>query len=120
MFHARRMFGGGLNHAWPFALVALHYLDGFGDRFGRAVRVSEDFIRTLGQHDRFTIDRVPLGTNLFRLQVRGTDPAAFRTRLETNGVLVPEAQRDTFLLGVNETLNRTTAPALADAFVRAL
>ena len=120
MFHTRRMFGGGLNHAWPFALVALHYLDGFGDRFGRAVRVSEDFIRALGQHDRFTIARVPLGTNLFRLQVRGTDPAAFRTRLAANGVLVSEAQRDTFLIGVNETLNRTTAPALTEAFVRAV
>jgi hypothetical protein len=28
-------------------------------------------------------------------------------------------QRGTFLIGVNETLNRTTAPALTDAFVRA-
>ena len=28
-------------------------------------------------------------------------------------------QRDTFLVGVNETLNRTTAADLADAFVRA-
>jgi len=120
MFHTRRMFGGGLNHAWPFALVALHYLDGFGDRFGRAVRVSEDWIRALRQDDRFTIDRVALGTNLFRLQVRGTDPAAFRKRLETHGVLLSEAQRGTFLIGVNETLNRTTAPALAEAFVRAL
>ena len=120
MFHTRRMFGGGLNHAWPFALVALHYLDGFGDRFGRAVRVSEDWIRALRQDDRFTIDRVALGTNLFRMQVRGTDPAAFRKRLETHGVLLSEAQRGAFLIGVNETLNRTTAPALTDAFVRAL
>ena len=119
MFHTRRMFGGGLNHAWPFALVALHYLDGFGDRFGRAVRVSEDWIRALRQDDRFTIDRVALGTNLFRMQVRGTDPAAFRKRLETHGVLLSEAQRGAFLIGVNETLNRTTAPALTDAFVRA-
>ena len=29
MYHGRRMFGGGLNHVWPFALVALHYLGGF-------------------------------------------------------------------------------------------
>jgi len=119
MFHTRRMFGGGLNHAWPFALVALHYLDGFGDRVSRAVRVSVDWIRALRQDDRFTIDRVALGTNLFRMQVRGTDPAAFRKRLETHGVLISEAQRGTFLIGVNETLNRTTAPALTDAFVRA-
>jgi threonine aldolase len=94
-----------------FALVALHYLDGFGDRFGRAVRVSETGSAPCGRTSRFTIDRVALGTNLFRMQVRGTDPAAFRKRLETDGVLLAEAQRGTFLIGVNETLNRTTAPA---------
>ena len=82
--------------------------------------MSEDWVRALRQHDRFTIDRVPLGTNLFRLQVRGTDPIAFRKRLEASGVLAAAPQRDTFLIGVNETLNRTTAPALTDAFVRAL
>jgi threonine aldolase len=120
MSHTRRMFGGGLNHVWPFALVALHYLRGFSDRFGQAVRVSEDWIRALRQHGGFTIDRVPLGTNLFRLQARGTDPALFRKRLEASGVLVSAPQRDTFLIGVNETLTRTTAPALTDAFVRAL
>jgi threonine aldolase len=120
MYHGRRMFGGGLNHAWPFALVALHYLDGFGDRFGKAVKTSEDFIRGLRQHDRFAIERVPLGTNLFRLQVRGIDPAAFQKRLAAAGVVLPAPQRDTFLVGVNETLNHTSAAQLNDAFVRAL
>jgi threonine aldolase len=120
MYHPRRMFGGGLNHVWPFALIAQHYLAGFGDRYSRAVRVSEDWIRALGQHDRFAIDRVPLGTNLFRLHVRGADPAAFRQRLEADGVLVAPPQDGRFLIGVNETLNRTTATALTDAFVRAL
>jgi hypothetical protein len=114
------MFGGGLNHAWPFALVALHYLDGFGDRFSKAVKTSEDLIRTLSQHDRFAVERIPLGTNLFRLQVRGTDPAAFQKRLAAAGIMLPAAQRDTFLVGVNETLNRTSAAQLSDAFVRAL
>jgi threonine aldolase len=120
MYHPRRMFGGGLNHVWPFALVAQHYLGGFGDRYGRAVRLSEDWIKALRQNDRFAIERVPLGTNLFRLQARGTDPAAFRKRLEAAGVLVGAPQDGKFLIGVNETLNRTTAPALTDAFVQAL
>jgi len=120
MYHGRRMFGGGLNHVWPFALVAQHYLAGFGDRYSRAVKVSEDWIAQLRQNERFAVDRVPLGTNLFRLQVRGTDPAAFRQRLESAGVLVGAPQDGRFLIGVNETLNRTTATALTDAFVRAL
>lgn len=120
MFHTRRMFGGGLSSAWPFAAVALHYLPGFGDRFSRAVKTSEDVIRSLGQHGRFAIERVPSGTNLFRVQARGVDPAAFQKRLEKRGVHLSAPQGDRFLVGVNETLNRTTPAELTDAFVRGL
>ena len=87
MYHTRRMFGGGLSSAWPFAAVALHYLDGFGDRYAQAVRISEDTIRGLQRNDAFTIERISPGTNLFRLRVRGTDPAAFQRRLAAAGVL---------------------------------
>jgi threonine aldolase len=118
MFHGRRMFGGGLNTVWPFALVALHYLDGFGQRYSTAVKISEDWIRGLPQ-DAFAVERIPSGTNLFRLRVRGADPAAFRKRLAERGVLLSPPQGDAFLVGVNETLNRTTAPELTDAFRRA-
>ena len=118
MFHGRRMFGGGLNTVWPFALVARHYLDGFSQRYGTAVRISEDVIRALPQ-DAFAVERIPSGTNLFRLRVRGTDPTVFRKRLAERGVLLSPPQGDTFLVGVNETLNRTTAPELVDAFRRA-
>jgi len=120
MYHGRRMFGGGLNHVWPFALVAHHYFNGFGERYTRAVTASEEWIAKLQRHERFTIERIPLGTNLFRVQARGVDPEAFRTRLEASGVLLGPAQDGRFLVGVNETLNRTTATALTDAFVRAL
>jgi threonine aldolase len=120
MYHGRRMFGGGLNHVWPFALVALHYLDGFSDRYSRALRLSEDWVRALGSHDAFTIDRVPSGTNLFRLRVRGTDPVAFQRRLVSKGVMLAAPQSGVFLVGVNETLNRTTASELTNNFVRAL
>src|SRR6478752_4596209 len=37
LYHERRMFGGGLQQVWPDAAVALHYLDGFPDRYARAV-----------------------------------------------------------------------------------
>jgi threonine aldolase len=120
MYHSRRMFGGGLNQAWPFALVARHYLDGFGDRYGRAVRTSEEWLRALGGHGAFTIDRVAPGTNLLRLRVSGTDPAVFQRRLAAARVMLPSPQNGAFLIGVNETLNRTTAADLTDAFVRAL
>ena len=119
MYHGRRMFGGGLSAAWPFALVALHYLSGFEERYSRAVRLSEDWIRGLQQHEAFAIDRVPSGTNLFRLRVKGVDAVTFQKRLAANGVMLSAPQRDTFLVGVNETINRTTASDLSAAFVRA-
>jgi threonine aldolase len=120
MYHGRRMFGGGLNHVWPFALVARHYLDGFSDRYSRAVRTSEEWIRGLGRQGAFTIERVPSGTNLFRLRVNGTDQASFQRRLASARVILAPPQNGTFLIGVNETLNRTSAADLTDAFVSAL
>ena len=114
------MFGGGLNHVWPFALVARHYLDGFSDRYGRAVRTSEEWIRALGRHGAFTIDRVPSGTNLFRLRASGTDAASFQRRLASARVMLAPPQNGAFLIGVNETLNRTSAADLTDTFIRAL
>jgi len=120
MYHTRRMFGGGLSSVWPFAMVALHYFDGFSERYSKAVRASEDWIAALKQHDQFAIERITPGTNLFRLRVRGTDLVAFRQRLAAAGVLLPAPQGDAFLIGVNETLNRTTASDLTGGFARAL
>jgi len=80
--------------------------------------VSEEWIAGLRRHEAFTVERIPSGTNLFRLRVRGTDAGALQTRLAARGVLLPSPRGDTFLVGVNETLNRTTAPELTDAFVR--
>ncbi len=121
MYHVRRMFGGGLFHAWPFAVVARHYLDGFSDRFSRAVRTSEDFIREIGQRRNVTIDRIPSGTNLFRLRINGPAPATVQQRLLAAGIeLAAPAADGRFLIAVNETWNRTTTAALIENFQKAI
>ena len=120
MYHVRRMFGGGLPQVWPFASVALHYLAGFGERYSRAVRASQDLMAGLRKHGGFTIEPVPMGTNLFRLKVQTSDAGAFQKRLATSGVLISAPQGNTFLIGVNETLNRTNAADLVERFTRAL
>lgn len=121
MFHVRRMFGGGLYEAWPAAVVALHYLDGFDDRFRRAIGVSEELGRRLGADGRFTVTREPRGTNLMRLTVKTQDPQAYRQRLLARGVaLGAPAANGTFLLATNETLNRAAAEPLAQAFTESL
>jgi threonine aldolase len=121
MFHVRRMFGGNLAVGWQAALVALHYMDGFLDRLKSAVRVSEDFYAAMGRNSKVKVDRIPNGTNLARVTLKGADPSAVATRLLAKGVRMPAAgPSGVVTLGVNETWSRTTAADLASAFERAL
>ena len=120
MFHTRRMFGGGLAQAWPFAAVALHYLSGFGERYARAVRTAHELTTALRKHGAFTVEPIPRGTNLFRLKVHTTDAGSFQKRLATRGVMLAAPQGDTFLVAVNETITRMPAAELADRFASAL
>jgi threonine aldolase len=120
LFHMRRMFGGALWNAWPFAAVARHYADGFLDRFASAVRISHDFARSL--REPFRVEHIPGGSHLFYLKAAGTDLARLRMRLAADRIHAPEpiAQENqpALLLGVNESWNRTTGTALAEAFHR--
>ena len=121
MFHVRRMFGGNLAVGWPAALVAQHYMDGFGDRLRSAVGVSEAFYTAMARHPRLSIERIPNGTNLARITVKGVDAAVVARRLGERGILLPAATPSGVItLGVNETWNRTTGADLAHAFEQAL
>ena len=122
MYHARRMFGAGLPAAWPFASIAHHYVPGFLDRYRRAVAVSESWTEAIARHGAFDVERIPNGTNLFRLRVAHRDLAAFRKRVDEQGVTLgaPRSDGGGFLIGVNETWNRRRADELADVFVSAL
>jgi threonine aldolase len=122
MFHTRRMFGSGLPAAWTFAAVALNYMDGFTERFKEAIKVSEDLIRRLKGHPNFLVERIPAGTNVFRLQVKGVDANAYVKNLKDKNVLVsPPAEGSNVLaLHVNETLNRMSASELAGRLIQSL
>jgi len=121
LFHVRRMFGGALWNAWPFAAVARHYAEGFLERYGRAVRVSEDFARALPAP--FRVERIPGGSHLFYVRAAGVDLARLRERLAADLIHAPEPvtqeAEPALLLGVNESWTRTTGTALAEAFGRA-
>lgn len=121
MFHTRRMFGGNLAAGWPSAVVARHYMDGFVDRLRAAVRVSEDVYARLAGHPRLSIERIPQGTNVARLTIRGADPAIVARRLAGEGIRLPGASpAGVVTLGVNETWTRRSAADLADALTRAV
>ena len=108
LFHPRRMFGNGLSHVWPFAAVALHFFEGFPERYAQAVATSGKVISALQSDSRFEVTRVPNGTNIFFLRVKGVNAQAFQRRAEGAGFILPPPNNDRFTVQVNETWARAT------------
>jgi threonine aldolase len=122
MFHTRRMFGSGLPEAWPYAVVALLYLDRFIEKFKEAIKVSEDLIKRLKALPRIEIERIPSGTNVFKLKVEGMESDLYRERLRNRGILIRTAEKDSnqFSLFVNESLNFISGSELSEIFIQSL
>ncbi len=120
LYHTRRMYGGGLPQVWPFAAVALHTLTGFEARFRKAVEVSETVIGKLAANPSFQIERVPEGTNVFRLRVVNANAPVYQLRLETAGISARVPLNDWFTMQVNETWTRLPAEEIYGRFVTAL
>jgi threonine aldolase len=120
LYHTRRMFGGGLPQVWPYAAVALHYLDGFEDRFRAAVQNSERALAILRDDTNFVIERIPNGTNIFRVRIPNVNPPVYQQRLESAGVLIHEATGLIFTMQVNETWNLLPGAEIARRFQKAL
>ncbi len=122
LYHTRRMFGGGLPQAWPFAAVALHFLEGFVDRFRAGVQVSEAFIKDLETRSGVKAIRIAQGTNIFRIPVTAIDTGKLSAALATRGieVVAPAAGSPTMNLLVNESWARRPAAELATEFARAM
>ena len=125
LYHQRRMFGGGLPHAWPDAAVALHYLDGFAERFAAAVKAADTVFAALREHPSVMIERSSAGTNVAILRVAGTQAATLPQRLAGHGIGIrPPRQTSAvgaeFTLHTNETILRRPAGEIVRGFVAGL
>lgn len=119
MFQVRRMFGGALFNVWPFAVLARYYAEGFVQRLTSAIAVSEDFIRQV-DGGPVRVERVPNGSNVFRLIITSASAQTLPERLAPLEVALPQPVKraDGWVFGVhvNETWNRSTGAALAEKF----
>ena len=121
MFHVRRMFGGNLAVGWNAALVARHFMDGFEGRLKSAVQISETFYSAMAKHPRVAIERIPNGTNLTRVTLKGVTAADVAKRLAERGIAMSVPPSGvTIGFSVNETWNRMSAVDLIRAFEQAL
>lgn len=120
--HDRKLFGGTLLQAWPFAAVAAHYLDGYWERSLRAVAVARELLALLARHPRLRVESIPNGSNIHKLLVQGGNLESFQAALKAQGVLLPRPSREFagFELRINESLSRESAPRLAKLFAQAL
>lgn len=120
LYHTRRMFGAGLAQSWPFAAVALHYLEGWETRFRSAVQASEQVITALSADSNFEIERIPNGTNIFKLRAQSVNAPVYALRLEEAGITSRAPTGQSIYIAVNETWARVPAAEIVARFRKAL
>ena len=120
LFHERRMFGGGLPAAWPFAAIALHYADTFTEEYKAAWLKAEKLFSYLQKEERLKIIKFENGSHIVRLTIKGTNLSKFKEALMKNNIELSNPDEQGFLLKINPSLNRTSPENVAELFRQAL
>jgi len=120
LFHVRRMFGSGLHQSWPFAAVALHYFDGFEERYAKSVKKSEAFLKRLSEKERFKVKRIENGTNISQIEISGTSAENFAQKLLKKNILLTPRNEKTINLLTNESILNLEMDELVESFEKAI
>ena len=120
LFHERRMFGGSLPAAWPFAAVALYYADSFAPEYKKARERAETFFKALEKDERVTIVRFENGSHIVKLNLARVNLTKFRETLAIKNIDLPVPDATGFLLKINPSFNKDYPENLAMLFMRAL
>ena len=118
----RHQMGGLVFGAWMSAAIALHSLEGFGDRFRQVAALSGQFLELIANDERVRVERIPAGTNITKVHLAVKDMAAVQKRWQATQMEVRKPEKDsrTILLQFNESFLNRPAEQLARDFVQAL
>ena len=119
LYHHRRMFGGGLSSAALAAALALEGVEGFEDRFAKAMSKASSLFDELNAIPGLTIGAYEHGSNIFPLTLpSGVELETFANRLAESRVFVNagEEDRKSPHLTVNTTILRQTNDEILNAF----
>ncbi|WP_428665167.1 threonine aldolase family protein [Runella sp.] len=120
LFHERRMFGGGLPTAWAFAAVALHFVNSFAEDYKQSWQKAETLFSLLQKDERFKITKFENGSHIVGLEVKKANAERFKEALAKKNIQVSAPTANGFLLKVNPSLLRESAPNLASRFSESL
>ena len=124
LYHDRRMFGGGLASANFAAALALRGIDGFEERFNRAMARATALFDKINGLEGINIEHFEHGSNMFPLKLESNiDSKRFVKTLGEHSVSVspPDADHSRcIMLTVNPTILRQDIQDLLFAFERAI
>ena len=124
LYHDRRMFGGGLASANFAAALALQGIDGFEERFNRAMTRASALFDKINALESISVERFAHGSNIFPLKLASdVDGTRFVEVLKEHSVSVSPPEGDDtgrIMLTVNPTVLRQDIQNLFCAFERAI
>ncbi len=124
LYHDRRLFGGGLASANFAAALALQGIDGFEERFNRAMTQTRALFDKINALESITVERFEHGSNMFPLKLASdVNSTRFVKTLEEHSVSVSPPDGDhagCIMLTVNPTILRQDIRDLLCTFERAI
>ena len=124
LYHDRRMFGGGLASANFAAALALQGIDGFEERFNRAMTRASALFDKINALESINVEHFEHGSNMFPLKLESdVDSTYFVKTLEKHSISVSPPDSDharCIMLTVNPTILRQDIQELFSTFERAV
>ena len=117
----RHQMGGLIYHAWMPTAIALHYYEGFVERYQSAVRNGETLFRLLEEQGKFHVERLDRGSNIMLIRFSGASAATLQQKLAQAGIMIGgKGDATQIMIQVNETLARRPAEEIAREFAKAV